>query len=517
MGPCGTDGAARCRTRAVLRDREFRAVLLADALSTVGDQIARIAVALLVLERSGSAFAASATYACSYLTWLVGGPFLTAIADRYPRRRVMVVCDLLRMALIACLAVPGTPLWAVFAVLVLVGLLAPPFDAARSSLCADLLTGEHYVVGNALLNAVVQAAQLRRLRRRRRARRGARRRGGAARRRRHLRPVGLAARGAGARAPSRAASAHDSGTTRLRQAAAGFTLLRRTPRLRVLLCWGLLSSAAVIAPEGLAVAVAAEAGRGPLAAGVLTASVPAGFLVGTWLVLRLPPERREPLFPVLVAGSCAPLLLTAVVEDVVVLVVLWTLAGVGNALQLVANSAFVQAVPAHLRGRAFGVAGTLLMAVQGRAAAGRRRAGRGHRPARARRRAGRPHACCSSPCWPGPPQRPPRWPPSSPRRQHEHRDRGAGPTSRGRCSARQQRCCACSCSAIGVVLCMQATGRHWSTPAPPLALVAAVRAGLLRRAPLLGRLRAALGVAQRHPRAPAARHSAPCSWTRSAT
>ena len=145
---------------AVLRDREFRAVLVADGLSTVGDQVARIAVALLVLERSGSAFAASATYACSYLTWLLGGPFLTAMADRYPRRRVMLVCDLLRMALIASLAVPGTPLSAVFSVLVLVGLLAPPFDAARSSLCADLLTGERYVVGNALTNAVSQAGQL---------------------------------------------------------------------------------------------------------------------------------------------------------------------------------------------------------------------------------------------------------------------------------------------------------------------------------------------------------------------
>ncbi len=349
---------------AVLRDREFRAVLVADGLSTAGDQIARIAVALLVLDRSGSAFAASATYACSYLTWLLGGPFLTAVADRYPRRRVMVVCDLLRMALIASLAVPGIPLWSVFAVLVLVGLLAPPFDAARSSLCADLLTGERYVVANALQNAVVQAAQL----------------------------VGFVAGGAlvvaldveGALLVDAATFAlsawllvaqvrerrhepeeHESGATRLRQVAAGFTLLRRTPRLRVLLCWGLLSTAAVIAPEGLAVAVAAEAGRGALAAAVLTAAVPAGFLVGSWLLLRLPPERREPLFPVLVVASCTPLLLTAVVDDVVVLVVLWTLAGLGNALQLVANSAFVQAVPPHLRGRAFGAAGTLLMAVQG--------------------------------------------------------------------------------------------------------------------------------------------------------
>ena len=349
---------------AVLRDREFRALLVADGLSTVGDQVARIAVALLVLERSGSAFAASATYACSYLTWLVGGPFLTALADRYPRRRVMVACDLLRMALIASLAVPGTPLWAVFAVLVLVGLLAPPCDAARSSLLADVLTGERYVVGSALTNAVGQAGQL----------------------------VGFVGGGALvvafgvegallsdaltfalsaalllARVRERAYRPVDaaSGTTRWHEAVAGFVLLARTPRLRLLLGWALLSATAVIAPEGLAVAVAEEDGRGPLVAGVLTASVPAGFLLGSWLVLRLPVERREALFPVMVTASCLPLLLTAVVQDALVLCVLWTVAGTGNALQLVANSAYVQAVPAHLRGRAFGVAATLLMAVQG--------------------------------------------------------------------------------------------------------------------------------------------------------
>jgi MFS family permease len=67
----------------------------------------------------------------------------------------------------------------------------------------------------------------------------------------------------------------------------------------------------------------------------------------------------------MVAASCLPLLLTAVVDDALVLCGLWAVAGIGNALQLVANSAFVQAVPAHVRGRAFGVAGTLLMAVQG--------------------------------------------------------------------------------------------------------------------------------------------------------
>jgi MFS family permease len=354
----------RTAYREVLGVREFRGLLLSDGLSTVGDQIARIAVALLVLERSGSAFAASATYACSYLTWLVGGPLLSALPDRYPRRRVMISCDLLRMTLIVCLAVPGLPLWVIFAVLLAVGLLSPPADAARSALLADVLQGERYVVANALSNAVAQAGQV----------------------------VGFVAGGAlvgligvsGALLADAAtfavsalllvafvrervvaaASGGSAGGWRA-EAAAGARLVGGSPRLRKLLGWGLLSAASVIAAEGLAVAITDERGGSPLAAGILTAAIPAGFLLGSWALLRVPTERRERLFPLLVTLTCLPLLVTPFVDSLVVITLLWVLAGTGNALQLIANSAFVQAVPAHLRGRAFGVAGTLLMVLQG--------------------------------------------------------------------------------------------------------------------------------------------------------
>ncbi|TAL21954.1 MAG: MFS transporter [Frankiales bacterium] len=358
-----TQPAPRVGYREVLAVREFRGLLVSDGLSTLGDQVARIAVALLVLERSGSAFAASATYACSYLTWLVGGPLLSALPDRYPRRRVMVACDLLRGLLVACLAVPGLPLWVVFAVLIAVGLLAPPAEAARSALLADVLDGEPYVVANALSNAVGQAGQV-----------GGFVLGGAL--------VGLVGvEGALlADAASFALSAlillayvHEHVVTRvagptasmLVEAGAGAMLVWGSPRLRSLLAWGLLSAASVIAAEGLAVAITQEQSGGPLAAGVLTAAVPAGFLLGSWLLLRVAAERRERLFPWLVALSCLPLMATPLVDSLTGITLLWVLAGCGNALQLVANSSFVQAVPAHLRGRAFGVAVTLLMVLQG--------------------------------------------------------------------------------------------------------------------------------------------------------
>ncbi|MDQ3503755.1 MAG: MFS transporter, partial [Actinomycetota bacterium] len=147
----------RVTYREVLGQREFRTMFLAGGLSVVGDQLARIAVALLVFERSGSAFAASATYACSYLTWLLGGPVLSVLSDRHSRRQLMIVVDLMRLTLVALLVLPGIPLWVIFGVLVSVGLLSPPFEAARSALLADMLAGERYVVGNTLTQTANQA------------------------------------------------------------------------------------------------------------------------------------------------------------------------------------------------------------------------------------------------------------------------------------------------------------------------------------------------------------------------
>ncbi|MDQ3423870.1 MAG: MFS transporter, partial [Actinomycetota bacterium] len=247
-------------------------------------------------------------------------------------------------------------------VLVSVGLLSPPFEAARSALLADMLAGERYVVGNTLTQTANQAGQV----------------------------LGFVGGGAlvallgveGAlliNAGSFAVSTllllvgvHERGrpatTKRVSlplEAGEGARLVVRSPTLRGLLAWGLLSAAIVIAPEGLAVAISDQAGGGALTAGLLTAAVPAGFLLGSFLLVRVPSERRERLFVPLTLVSSVPLILTPLIDSLVVLAVVWVLAGTGNALQLIANASYIQAVPPHLRGRAYGIAGTALAAIQG--------------------------------------------------------------------------------------------------------------------------------------------------------
>jgi hypothetical protein len=72
--------------REVFADREFRAIWLAELASIAGDQFARVALTVIVFHRTGSPLLTALTYAASYLPWLIGGLFLSSLADSYPRR-----------------------------------------------------------------------------------------------------------------------------------------------------------------------------------------------------------------------------------------------------------------------------------------------------------------------------------------------------------------------------------------------------------------------------------------------
>ena len=145
----------------VLRVREFRTLWLADAQSSIGDQVGRVALSVLVFERTSSAILTAVTYALTFLPAIIGGALLSVLADRLPRRRVMVVCDVARGLLFGGMALPGAPLLVLCVLLVLATLFEAPFSAAQSAMLPSVLT-EHdqFVVGTGLKSITYQVAQL---------------------------------------------------------------------------------------------------------------------------------------------------------------------------------------------------------------------------------------------------------------------------------------------------------------------------------------------------------------------
>src|SRR5580704_14676979 len=98
--------APRATFRDVFAAREFRALWTSVILSAAGDRLALVAIAVLVYDRTRSPLLAAVAYAAGYLPWVIGGLFLADLADRRPRRTVMVTCDAVRAVLVAAMAVP---------------------------------------------------------------------------------------------------------------------------------------------------------------------------------------------------------------------------------------------------------------------------------------------------------------------------------------------------------------------------------------------------------------------------
>lgn len=345
---------------------EFRALFAAHALSIVGDQFARIALAVLVFDRTGSAGLAALAFALTYLPDLVGGPLLAGLADRIPRRRLMIVCDVARAILVAAMAVPGAPLWLLCLLLVTVQLFSSPFSAARAAMLAVILQGDRYVVGSAISNMTSQVAQLLGFAT-----------GGVL-----VAAVGpvrgllidagtfclsalLVRFGVAERPVSPSTDAHSPRPGWWNSISAGARLVWRDRRLRSLVALACISGFYVTV-EGLAVPYADGLGGGAAAAGLLLAANPAGTVIGMLALTRWvsPATRMRWLGPMAIL-ACVPLLACATGPGLVVTAILWGLSGVFSAFQVPANAAFMQSVPDAQRGQAFGLAVTALQSAQG--------------------------------------------------------------------------------------------------------------------------------------------------------
>ena len=142
------------------RHRDIRLLWGAKVSSEIGDWSARLALAYLVLDRTGSAFATAAVTAVSLAPWLGLGQVLSTLADRFTHRRVMVVSDLVRVVVFLLVAWLPMPVWALFVLVFVAAASSPPFEAARSAALPDLAGPEHYGHALMLFNATYQAGLL---------------------------------------------------------------------------------------------------------------------------------------------------------------------------------------------------------------------------------------------------------------------------------------------------------------------------------------------------------------------
>lgn len=361
-GPARPDGY-----RAVFAVPEFRFVFVAHLLSSLGVVVCEIALSVLVFRLTASPLLSALTFALGLLPYVVGGTLLSAVADRYPARRVLVGCDVLCALAAAGMVVPGTPVVVLLVLRCVLAAIAPVFAGTRAATLGEILgEGELFVLGRSVIRIVNQSAQLA----------GFAAGGlllvvvspgavlaltagtflGSA----LLLRLGTLARPArdGARGAERGAllAASLGGIRRL--------LADRRVRALLLLTW--LPPAFVVIPEALLVAYAGLLGIGPAGTGLLMCAMPVGAVVAESLVgTFLGPRARARLtFPMGVFAVLPSLGFTAQ-PSLGWAVLLLVLTGTGISYNFGVDRWFVAAVPDELLGQAMTVMQAGRMTVMG--------------------------------------------------------------------------------------------------------------------------------------------------------
>ena len=137
--------------------RDFRWLLASSWTSNVGDGVALAAAPLLIASMTSSPILVAAGAVLQFLPWLIFGLHAGAIADRFDRRRLVMLANAARALVIAGLCVflitGSANIWIVLASAFLYGTAEVFVDTAGSTLLPMIVKPADLGIGNARLQA----------------------------------------------------------------------------------------------------------------------------------------------------------------------------------------------------------------------------------------------------------------------------------------------------------------------------------------------------------------------------
>jgi MFS family permease len=146
--------------RELFRTPEFTPLFLATSLRVAGSTVSGLALGTLVYEDTRSPLLSALAMFGPSLAQVLGAAALLSAADRLPPRAAMTSLALLTALGTAAQAVPGLPVWAVFAILLVLGMIASLGGGVVYGLLNEILPGDGYLLGRSVLNMSVGITQI---------------------------------------------------------------------------------------------------------------------------------------------------------------------------------------------------------------------------------------------------------------------------------------------------------------------------------------------------------------------
>ena len=130
----------------------FRSLWLAQVISLTGDWFNTIASVIIVNRYAASGLAVGGLFIARALPPFLLGPVAGVVADRFDRRKVLILSDVLRAGIVLCFLLIDRPehLWLLYVLTVLQFSVSSFFEPARAALVPSLVKSDELLTANTL-------------------------------------------------------------------------------------------------------------------------------------------------------------------------------------------------------------------------------------------------------------------------------------------------------------------------------------------------------------------------------
>ncbi|MFC5181931.1 MFS transporter [Actinomadura harenae] len=341
--------------RDLFRAPEYTPLFAVVSANTAGMAMSGLALGTLVFEATKSPLLSSLAMFGPSFTQLIGATTLLSAADRLPPRAALTATSLVFTLTTALVAIPGLPVWALFALLGVQGLAGSVAGGVRYAMLTDILPKDGYVLGRSVLNMSSGLTQI-----------AGFATGGLLVA--FFSPRGTVLVGAALYLVSALASrfglsarpARAGGRPSIAATWRGNGRLLTSPARRYVFVGLWVPNGLIVGCESLYVPYS------PSHAGMLLAVAAVGMFVGDVLAGRfLPPAWRERIGPYIRLLLAAPYLAFALDPGLPVAVAVIALASVGYSSTLLLQERLMALTPDELHGQALGLFSSGMLAMQG--------------------------------------------------------------------------------------------------------------------------------------------------------
>ncbi len=135
------------------RNKNFRRLWTGQFISELGTWFSFIAELGVVRLLSGSALVATALLVARLLPFLLAAPIAGVLTDRFSRKRIMIVADVLRaaVALVYLIAIPLRAPWIIVACSAMMTTISMFFEAAKNAAMPNMVTSRELLTANVMM------------------------------------------------------------------------------------------------------------------------------------------------------------------------------------------------------------------------------------------------------------------------------------------------------------------------------------------------------------------------------